>query len=226
MQRLNWFMVQVVVLFFLGIKAAMALPEGFVFLDQEQPTLKLDLRYPTDQNFMGRPVDGYIQARPVLTQPAAQALGNVLTELEPFGLTLVVFDAYRPQRAVDHFVRWAKDPADVVGKAEYYPDVDKSNLFSEGYIAARSGHSRGSTVDLSLASLTTGEQLDMGSPFDFFGKPSWPSYAGLTTQQRANRMLLQTVMKKHGFKHYDQEWWHFTLLNEPFPDQYFDFLPR
>jgi D-alanyl-D-alanine dipeptidase len=144
--------------------------------------------------------------------------------LKPYGLGLKIFDAYRPQRAVNHFLRWAKDTKDTKTRAKYYPGIDKRDLFRQDYIAERFGHSRGSTVDVTLTSLAAPHQaLDMGTPFDFFSVASWPDYPGLTAQQRANRLLLQTLMTKHGFKPYPKEWWHFTLGNEPYPDRYFDF---
>ena len=211
----------------LGVSAAAwALPEGFVFLDEAVPGLQVDMRYSGSNNFLGRPVQGYEAARPVLTREAAQALARVQADLKPFGLAVLVFDAYRPQRAVDDFVRWAEDVDDTKMKADYYPRVDKRNLFKEDYIAARSGHSRGSTVDLTLVSKDGSVQLDMGSGFDFFGEESWPEHPELTPQQRANRLLLQTLMVRHGFKPYPKEWWHFTLANEPHAETYFDFLAR
>lgn len=206
--------------------ATAALPGGFSFIDDIIPGLKVDLRYTSSHNFVGRPVAGYENIRPVLTTLAADALAKVQTDLKPFGLGLLVYDVYRPQRAVDDFVKWAADLDDVRTKAEFYPAVDKQDLFKEDYIASHSGHSRGSTVDLTLISLDSGEPLDMGSPFDFFGIQSWPEHAQLTSQQRANRLLLQVLMGKHGFKPYPKEWWHFTLENEPFPDRYFDFLAQ
>ncbi|MGE4506222.1 MAG: M15 family metallopeptidase, partial [Desulfovibrionaceae bacterium] len=141
-------------------------------------------------------------------------------------LGLKVFDAYRPQRAVDHFVRWAEDLADTRMKAEFYPGVDKENLFRDGFIAARSGHSRGSTVDLTIIDLASGAELDMGTPFDFFGPESWPGNPAMPALVRANRALLQRVMAAHGFRHLREEWWHFTLNGEPHPDTYFDFPVR
>lgn len=204
---------------------AWALPSGFVYLDEVVPGIQVDLRYLGSNNFVGRPVKGYRSTRPVLTQAAAQALAQVQTELTPFGLTLLVFDAYRPQQAVDDFVAWSKDQGDTRTKPAYYPTLDKQALFPEGYIAERSGHSRGSTVDLTLTNAgSQAETLDMGTPFDFFGPPSWPDFAGATPQQRANRLLLRSLMLKHGFKPYAQEWWHFTYGNEPFPDTYFNFI--
>lgn len=208
---------------------AAELPPGFVDAASLVPGLRLELRYLGADNFVGRPVEGYLAPRCILTRQAAEALAGVQQDLKPFGLGVKIFDAYRPQRAVDHFVRWARDLADLAEKPRYYPDVDKSRLFSEGYIAERSGHSRGSTVDLTLASLAgpdAGRELDMGGGFDWFGAESWPDYAGITAQQRANRLLLQSLMRRHGFRHYPREWWHFTLENEPYPDIYFDFPVR
>lgn len=202
---------------------ALALPPGFVYLDEAIPTLRLELRYATDDNFVGRPIDGYTRPRAILSTEAAHALLKVQNELADFKLGIKVFDAYRPQRAVDDFMRWAADPADQRKKADYYPHVDKSDLFNQKYLAERSGHSRGSTVDLTLVSLDDGQPLDMGGNYDHFGPESWPTSTVPTAAQRANRMLLQTLMTKYGFVPYPQEWWHFTLKEEPFPDRYFDF---
>ena len=200
------------------------LPQGFVYVDELVPTARCELRYCTENNFMGQTVDGYLAPRCILTRQAAEALKQVQNTLAPFGLGIKIFDAYRPQRAVDHFVRWGRDLKDIRMKAAYYPNVDKSKVFEEGYIATRSSHSRGSTVDLTIVSLAAPhEELDMGSGFDFFGPESWPEHPSCSPAQRAHRLLLQTVMKQHGFKPYDKEWWHFTLANEPFPDTYFDF---
>lgn len=209
-----------------GPVAAASLPPGFVYVDEAVAGVKLEIRYATPHNFVGRPIDGYLKPRAILTRQAAEALDAVQAELKPFGLGLKVFDAYRPRRAVAHFVRWAEDLGDAAMKQEFYPTVKKEDLFKDGYIAARSSHSRGSTVDLTLAPLagaTPGEELDMGSPFDFFGPPSWPDSPAAGPAQRAHRLLLRTLMLKHGFAPYPQEWWHFTLKNEPFPDTYFDF---
>ena len=202
------------------------LADGFVYCEAVVPEIRSELRYATPHNFVGEKIDGYRRPRCILTRQAAFALRNVQEELRPFGLGLKVFDAYRPQRAVDHFVRWANNLGDTRMKAEFYPGVEKGNLFKDDYIAARSGHSRGSTVDLTIVSLRgepTGMELDMGTGFDFFGPESWPDYPSMTAQQRANRMILQVVMKKQGFRPYPKEWWHFTLETEPFPATYFDF---
>ncbi len=201
------------------------LQQGFVYLDEAIPSLRIEIRYFSNDNFVGEPIEGYLQPKAILTRKAADALNNVQKELANFGLGLKVFDAYRPQRAVDHFIRWAKDPQDERMKKEYYPGVDKRNLFTDGYIASRSGHSRGSTVDVTIISQQTaaGEEIDMGGNFDFFGKESWSASSLPTADQRAHRMLLKQLMEKHGFVHYPQEWWHFTLQNEPYPGTYFDF---
>ena len=205
-----------------------SLPRGFVYLDAIIPTIRFDLRYYGSDNFVGERIDGYAAPKAILTKEAAEALRGVQEELAPFGLGLEVYDAYRPQRAVDHFVRWAKNVDDVKMKAKYYPDVDKRNLFKESYIADKSSHSRGSTVDLTIADLKEpkGAELDMGGHFDLFGPPSWPDYTGIPASQRAHRLLLRQLMLEHGFAPYPQEWWHFTLKNEPFPDTYFDFPVR
>ena len=204
--------------------SAWALPEGFVYLDEEVPGLRIHLRYAGSDNFIGRPVVGYVSQRTVLTIPAAKSLKAVQNDLKPFGLELLVFDAYRPQQAVDDFVAWSKDYSDTKTKSEYYPHVAKNLLFKEGYIAERSGHSRGSTIDLTIIGSHSTSQLDMGTHFDYFGPESWPEYQGVSNQQRANRLLLRTLMQKHGFNPYDQEWWHFTYGNEPYPDTYFNFV--
>ncbi|MGC9456586.1 MAG: M15 family metallopeptidase [Halothiobacillaceae bacterium] len=186
------------------------------------PEIVCDLRYLSADNFVGAPVDGYRANRCLLTVQAAEALALVDRRLAPMGLGLRVFDAYRPQRAVDHFVRWAKDVEDTATQTEYYPEIDKTRLFPEGYIAERSSHSRGSTVDLTLVDRQSGESLDMGTDFDFFGPQSWPRSQAVSAQQRANRLLLRALMMEAGFEPYEQEWWHFTLRDEPCPDRYFD----
>lgn len=204
---------------------ATTLPEGFVYLAEYIPDIELDIRYDTEDNFVGEPIDGYLKPRAIISLQAAQALKKVQAELKPFGLGLKVFDAYRPQQSVAHFVRWAKDLNDTRMKAKYYPKVDKQNLFRDGYIAERSSHTRGSTVDLTIVSNTKAplKALDMGSAWDYFGPLSWPENLSVTAQQRANRMLLRTLMLKHNFRALDTEWWHFTFNDEPFPDTYFDF---
>lgn len=199
------------------------LPKGFTYVSEAIPDAVLDVRYYSDYNFVGVRIDGYLAPRVILTHPAAKALAAVQADLKPFGLSVKVYDGYRPQRAVDHFVRWGKDLDDTRMKPQFYPGVDKKNLFRDGYIAEKSGHSRGSTVDLTIMDTKTGKELDMGSPFDFFGSNSWPENLTMSPEVRANRALLRLVMARHGFKSLTTEWWHFTLNDEPYPDTYFDF---
>jgi len=199
---------------------------GFVSVGAAIPDALLDVRYYTTYNFVGARIDGYEHPVVLLTREAATALKKVSDDLLERGLRLVVYDAYRPQRAVDHFARWAEDVTDDRMKAVFYPEVDKADLFERGFIARRSGHSRGSTVDLTLLDEKSGTLLDMGGPFDFFGELSHPDYAGVTAQQHRNRMLLREAMLAHGFKPLSTEWWHFTLRDEPYPDTYFDFPVR
>lgn len=198
-------------------------PEGFVYAQDVIPDLDVELRYLTTNNFVGDTIDGYIANRLIITKETAEALKKVQDELQEQNLCLKVYDGYRPQRAVDHFMRWAKDLTDTINKQQFYPDIEKRYLFQEEYIATRSGHSRGSTVDLTIIDGITNEPLDMGSPYDFFGKESWINHDDLTEAQKSNRKLLQQVMLKHNFRNYAKEWWHFTLRWEPFPDTYFDF---
>src|SRR5215813_5981436 len=206
--------------------AKSALPKGFVYIERVIPNIQTDIRYFTTNNFVGERVDGYLAPRCILTIKAAEALQKVQADLEPFGLGLKLFDCYRPQRAVDHFIRWARDLADTKTKDRFYPEVDKKNLFKEGYIATPSSHSRGSTVDLTIIVLTgygSGQEIDMGTSFDLFSLNSLPMSGEIAGNQRANRMLLRTLMIKRGFLPYEPEWWHFTLKNEPNPTTYFDF---
>ena len=199
------------------------LHRDFVDIQQAIPGIEVDVRFFGEDIFVGAPIDGYGAARVYLTRAAADALGSVQKQLSQFGLGLKVFDGYRPQVAVDHFVRWAQDLNDTKMKQRYYPAVDKQNLFRDGYIAERSGHSRGSTVDLTIVTLASGEELDMGTGWDFFDVMSWPSSNRVTAAQAANRMRLRTIMLENGFRPLQEEWWHFTLENEPFPDRYFEF---
>ncbi|MEL0652651.1 M15 family metallopeptidase [Algibacter sp. TI.3.09] len=199
------------------------LPEGFVYVKEVIPDLHVELRYNTDNNFVGQPVDGYNSNRLILTKQAAEALRLVQEELEDENLCLKVYDGYRPQQGVNHFMRWARDLNDTVNKTIFYPKIKKRTLFKAGYIATKSGHSRGSTIDLTLVDGSTGEVLDMGSPYDFFGEASWVNYPHISEKQKENRQKLQTVMLKHSFRNYSKEWWHFTLRWEPFPKTYFDF---
>jgi D-alanyl-D-alanine dipeptidase len=212
----------------LGAKQALTAERPVPFVDAAAvvPGLILDLRYAGPHNFVGRPIDGYERPRCLVTQATAAALADVARDLAARRLVLKVFDCYRPARAVANFVRWARDLADLAGKAEFYPAVDKRTLFRDGYISPRSGHSRGSTVDLTLARADDGRELDMGTPFDFFGPQSWPADRSISAEARTNRGLLAGAMRQHGFRPYAKEWWHFTLRHEPFPDTYFDFPVR
>jgi len=182
------------------------------------------LRYFSVNNFVGDTIEGYHSNKLIITKETADKLMLVQEELQSQNLCLKVYDGYRPQRAVNHFIRWARDLNDTINKSQFYPDVAKENLFKEEYIASRSGHSRGSTLDLTIINVITGEPLDMGSPYDFFGQQSWVDYQSISETQKMNRQLLQTVMLKHGFRNYPKEWWHFTLRGEPFPETYFDFV--
>jgi zinc D-Ala-D-Ala dipeptidase len=186
-----------------GTQAALAQERSAAFIDAATvvPGLIVEMRYAGSHNFVGRPIDGYEAPRCLLSQAAAAALAEV---------------------ARANFVRWARDLKDTAGKAEFYPDVDKRTLFRDGYIASQSGHSRGSTIDMTLAN-DDGRELDMGTPFDFFSPKSWPADPTVTPEQHANRRLLATAMRRRGFRPYDREWWHFTLRGEPFPQTYFDF---
>lgn len=199
------------------------IPDGFVYVEEIIPDLNVQLRYYSSNNFVGDTIDGYKSNKLILTTAAAEALKNVQDELQEQNLCLLVYDGYRPQMAVNHFSRWAKNLGDTLQKKEYYPEVKKQNLFNLGYIASKSGHSRGSTVDLTLIDGNTGKPLDMGSPYDFFGKVSWVEHPNLNKKQRKYREKLQTVMKKHNFRNYPKEWWHFTLRWEPYPKTFFDF---
>ena len=197
--------------------------EHFVNIQELIPTITLDIRYFTEDNFMGIRVDGYKKNIAFTTKQAGQALKNVQSELAKEGLGIKIFDAYRPQKGVNHFVRWAKIPEDTLTKAKYYPQTNKADVFNLGYVASKSGHSRGSTLDLTLVYLNSGEEVDMGSGWDFFGEISWHAANSISDQQMANRKKLKDVMLKFGFKLYAKEWWHYTLVNEPFPETYFDF---
>ena len=198
-------------------------PSGFVLLSDVIPHIVQEIRYFSTYNFIGDRIDGYEEPCALLTKEAARALKAVSNEMIVQGYRLKIFDAYRPACAVKHFVLWGLEDQDVRMKPYFYPDLEKQALFKEGYIAARSGHSRGSTVDLTLLDMRTGREVDMGSPFDLFSEVSHPDYRGITDEQYANRMMLQHAMVRCGFRPLDCEWWHFTLENEPYPDTYFEF---
>lgn len=224
-------------------------PDTFVDVGKAIPQMQFDMRYFSSHNFVGRKIHGYEQDACLLTKPAADALKSVEDKLLPMGLTLKAYDCYRPQSAVDDFVHWAADAHDEKMKAEFFPSVSKDRLFEEGYIAAHSGHSRGSTIDLTIVPLgsviphmtkesaladcaapqaarTPDNSLDFGTAFDCFSPVSHPSYAAIPPQAKANRLLLQLLMTDAGFAPLGTEWWHFTLKSEPYPDTYFDFPVR
>ena len=196
---------------------------GFVLLADFVPQIIQEIRYYSTYNFIGDRIDGYEEPCALLTKEAARALKSVASEVMVQGYRLKVFDAYRPVSAVKHFVLWGIEDQDIRMKPYFYPDLEKQELFIKGYIAKQSSHSRGSTVDLTLLDMKSGKELDMGSPFDLFGPISHPDYKGITDEQYENRMILQNVMIRNGFKTIDCEWWHFTLDAEPYPDTYFEF---
>ena len=216
-------------------QAAAAPTQPLIALDTLAPAIEQDMRYHGAHNFMGRPVDGYAAPRCWLSRPAAAALVEVQREAAKHGLRVKVFDCYRPQRAVNDFVRWGKDWGDQATKAQFYPRVPKQELFSRGYIAERSGHSRASTVDMSLVvvdaaaarrvlqgALAAQREVDMGTPFDLFDERSHTETQLVAAAARHNRLWLRALMERHGWRNLPEEWWHFTLRDEPFPDRYFD----
>lgn len=242
----RWLCAALLLLSGIGAGHAGGPPASFVDAATVVPALKLDMRYFTPDNFVGRPIAGYTAPKCLLARRAAAALKRVQEELNRQNLGLKVYDCYRPQRAVDDFVRWGRDIADKKTKADFYPNVRKRRLFRDGYIASRSGHSRGSTVDLTIVPLNAPEparapdaairacapvwsrrlpdaSLDMGTGFDCFSRRSHTAYGGLTAAQKANRRLLKSVMSRHGFRNLTTEWWHYTLRNEPYSRTYFDF---
>ena len=196
---------------------------GFVLLTDVVPDAILEIRYYSTYNFVGDRIEGYRQPTALLTKEAAQALKAVSDDVKRKGYRLKIYDAYRPQMAVSHFMRWAQDFKDTRMKPYFYPELKKDVLFPLGYIAEHSGHSRGSTVDLTLFDMKTEKEVDMGGTFDYFGELSHPDYRGITRQQYKNRMILRKAMLAHGFKPLAEEWWHFTLKDEPYPDTYFTF---
>ena len=217
----------------------------FVTLTDAVPDAILEIRYFGTYNFVGERIDGYLEPTALLTVNAARALKEVSDEVVSMGYRLKIYDAYRPQKGVDHFVRWAADTEDIRMKQYFYPDLDKSVLFAQDYIMEKSGHTRGSTVDLTLFDMAAEKEVDMGGTFDWFGPESHPDFCGnpdtgeytgdnsksptgrsITPEQFANRMILRKAMLSHGFKPLDSEWWHFTLKEEPFPDTYFTFPVR
>ena len=201
-------------------------PGGFVSLGEAVPDVLMDIRYYSSFNFIGERIDGYEEPAALMTREAARALAGASREAAELGFRLKIFDAYRPQKAVDHFVRWAKDPSDIRMKPFFYPDLEKKAIIPQGYISEHSGHTRGSAVDLTLFSMASQQDADMGGTFDLFGERSFPDCPGITEAQHANRMLLQGIMVRHGVRPLETEWWHFSLEHEPWPDTYFTFPVR
>lgn len=223
------------------------LPEGFVYLQDIDPTILQEVRYAGHHNFVGHPIPGYNSPVIILTEAVAQPLKAVQAALKSFNLTLKVYDAYRPQDAVDAFAKWAEDPNDQLTKTEFYPALDKKNVFEAGYIAKRSSHTRGGAVDLTIVPLPVPDQpawkpgdpvwdgrlpkgqrfpdnsIDMGTGFDCLDELSHTMNPALSVDVRTNRLLLLSLMEKHGFENYWREWWHFGLVSEPYPDTYFNF---
>lgn len=199
------------------------LPNGFSYIQKVEPTIKKELRYYSYNNFVGVPLNGYKGDVLITSTRAAKALKKAQNELLKKGMGLKVFDAYRPQSAVNQFIKWSKIASDTAMKQQYYPSLNKKNLFKLGFISSRSGHSRGSSIDLTIVDLKTNKELDMGGPFDFFGEISKTYSKQITKKQLENRLILKKVMEKYGFKNYSKEWWHYTLRNEPFPKTYFNF---
>lgn len=196
--------------------------DGFVDVSRELPDVVLDLRYYTDRNFIGKRIIGYEYPIAILTRAAADALSRVCRELAPLGYRVKIFDAYRPQRAVDMFKAWSLDASDTRMKSTFYPNVDKSEIISRGYIAERSSHSRCSTVDVTMTDAESEEEADMGSAFDHFDVMSHSDFDGLNSEQARSRKILRDAMTGNGFRTISSEWWHFTLIDEPYPDTYFD----
>ena len=196
---------------------------GFVILAEQIPHIIQEIRYHSTFNFVGERINGYEEPIALLTKEAARALDMACREFMVQGYRLKIYDAYRPAGAVKHFVLWGIEDEDIRMKPYFYPELEKQELFSKGYIAKQSSHSRGSTVDLTLLDMKSGKEVDMGGSFDYFGELSHPDYRGITDEQYENRMMLQSVMVRNGFEPFDCEWWHFTLKDEPYPDTYFEF---
>ena len=221
------------------------LPEDFIYLDEFDSTIRTSLRYVGNDNFIGKPIDGYKSSRVILTEKAAKALSEAQSYFKKDGYSIVVYDGYRPQVAVNHFMEWSKKPEDKKMKAEFYPRVDKADVFKLGYVAEKSGHSRGSTVDISLIPIDkelhaikpeprklkgdfeiiflNDGTINMGSSFDLFDEASHYENNLITEEQQNLRKYLKEGMEKFGFKNYAEEWWHFTLKDEPFPQTHFNF---
>lgn len=201
----------------------MHLPDQFVYLNEIDPNIVLDMKYYTDDNFLGRPIKGYEAPVCIVTKKAALALSEIQKKLKPHALGLKVFDCYRPQMAVDDFIVWSEDDKDQKMKSDYYPNVNKRDFFDLGYLGKKSDHTRGSTVDLTIIYLDSGKEMDMGTRFDFMDELSHPLNKALPESIQKNRMLLRELMHASGFRSIETEWWHFSLENDPFPSTYFNF---
>ena len=195
---------------------------GFVDLEETIPGLKTEIRYATAHNLTGRPLAGYLAPKAIATREAAAALAAAFAEARSLGYGMLIYDAYRPQKAVADFAAWSEKPEDGLTRAEFYPRLEKSRLFALGYIALRSGHSRGSTVDLTLTD-ADGSPVAMGTCFDFMGEESHHTCTRFPAEVLENRRLLKSIMERAGFAPYENEWWHYTLRGEPYPDTWFDF---
>ena len=200
--------------------------DQFVFVDEHVPGIYWDAKYATWDNFTGKPVDGYAANRIVGTRPLCAALESAREEAASLGFGLLLWDGYRPQRAVDSFLRWSQQPEDGRTKPRHYPNIDRAEMFDKGYVAAKSGHSRGSTVDLTLFHLASGERAPMEGDHDLMDPISHHGAAGITPAGARNRQHLRSIMEASGFSSYQCEWWHYTLADEPYPDTYFDFPIR
>jgi zinc D-Ala-D-Ala dipeptidase len=197
--------------------------DDFAFVDELVPGIRWDAKYATWDNFTGKPVDGYLANRIVGTRALCAALEQAQKKAESLGFGLLLWDGYRPQRAVDCFIRWSQQPEDGRTKQRHYPNINRAEMFAKGYVATRSGHSRGSTVDLTMFALATGELAAMGGDHDLMDPISHHGAAGITPAETKNREHLCSLMEDSGFARYDNEWWHYTLRDEPHPDEYFDF---
>ena len=213
----------IIILIFYSTSFNNNLEAGFVYLNDIDDSIVVNLKYYSSENFTGQFVEGYHSNNAILTKESALALSNAQDDFNKLGYSLILYDAYRPQRAVDFFVQWSKNLNDTINKRIYYPNIKKSELFELGYIAYKSGHSRGSTVDVSLVEISTNKVLDMGTIFDYFGVESHTFFDDISEKQKSNRLILYEIMSNNGFKNYSKEWWHFTLKNEPY-QKYFDFL--
>ncbi len=204
-------------------KIKLVRPDDMIDVKTKIPDIVIDVKYYTGDNFVGERIDGYESPTVYLTVPAVEALAKVQAQLAAEGYGLKIFDGYRPRRAVKHFIRWSKKEEDSRTKKSYYPTMTRREIIEKGFICVESAHTRGSTVDLTVINIKTGEELDMGGTFDYFSESSFSDYDHLTLEQSKNRMLLRYLMRSEGFEPLQTEWWHFTLINEPYPNACFDF---